>query len=260
MHKEWIIRCAEAGKHILCEKPFVVDPIEAEEVFAAVKKANVFCMEALMYRCHPFTATLQELIQNKTIGDVRFINASYMADIAAVANTTKGGCILNLGCYPISLIRLLLGHEPIEMCVLGDMDMVRNNDSHASVILKFPNKILATVSTADDVGFYSQFDIFGTEGHLKLMTNPWYPNQEINKILIFKNDELNPIEISVTAEKPLYTYQIDVVNDAILKSHVSVGFPGISWEDSMGNIVVLDAWRKQVMDDELRAEEEILLM
>src|SRR3990167_4502758 len=137
LHKEWIIRCAQAGKNVLCEKPFVISIEDAREVIAVIEKTNVFCMEALMYRCHPFTKKLQELIQSKIIGDIKLYNATYTANISDIANPTAGGSIRNLGCYPISLVRLLAKAEPIEICGSGRMSQKNETDNQASVILKF---------------------------------------------------------------------------------------------------------------------------
>lgn len=91
LHKEWIIRCAQAGKNILCEKPFVISIEEAHEVISVIEKSKVVCMEALMYRCHPFIQKLQELVQSKIIGDIKLYNATYTANISEIANPTAGG-------------------------------------------------------------------------------------------------------------------------------------------------------------------------
>lgn len=251
LHKEWIIRAALAGKHILCEKPFVTNLQDAQDVLAMVRKANVFCMEALMYRCHPFITKLRELMQEKVIGEVRLFNAVYMADIASVANKTEGGSILNLGCYPISLVRLLAGcahgkqtAEPSDVISIGEMDGKRNNDSRASVVMHFPNQMMAMVSVADDMGMYSQFDIYGTEGHLKAITNPWMPAHK-NKIVIHRKGE-SDIEIEVSADQSLYSYQIDTVSRSIMDGKFVDDHEGISWLDTLGNTIVLEAWLKQV--------------
>lgn len=247
LHKEWIIRCALAGKHILCEKPFVTSVEEAKEVFAVVEKANVFCMEALMYRCHPFTKKLQELIKEKVIGEIKLFKTIYTANIAAVANPTAGGSIRNLGCYPISLVRLLANSEPAEMVSLGRLNQNTGNDSQASTILRFENQMLAVVSTADDIDMFWQFDVYGTEGHLTVKTNPWLPGLQDNKLLIYRDGKTTPMEISVVADKSLYTYQIDSVNYYIGTEDFSgENQDGISWQHSLGNIAVLEKWRDQV--------------
>ncbi len=90
LHKEWIIRAAQAGKHILCEKPFVLNAIEAHEALAAVETAQVICMEALMYRHHPLIAKLKELVHGNLLGEIKLYQAVYTADIAALANTVAG--------------------------------------------------------------------------------------------------------------------------------------------------------------------------
>jgi predicted dehydrogenase len=244
LHKEWIIRCAQAGKHIVCEKPLVISVKEAEEVFSVLEKTNVFCMEALMYRYHPLTKKLQELINDKIIGDIKLFNAIYMANIATIANPTAGGSILNLGCYPVSLIRLLANAEPKEIVALGRMNPDIRNDHQASAILKFDNQAIAVVSIADDMEMFWQFDLYGTKGTLKMITNPWLPDRN-NKIIIQYHAEEKAIEINVTAEKPLYTYQIDAMSNKIL-GNVLTQNNEISWQDSLGNIKALDQWLRQL--------------
>jgi predicted dehydrogenase len=244
LHKEWVIHCAQAQKHILCEKPFVISAKEAQEAFSVVEKSNVFCMEALMYCYHPLTKKLRELIQNKVIGDIKLFNATYTANIAAVANPTAGGSIRNLGCYPISLVRLLANAEPSEITALGRVNNGIPNDNQASAILKFENQTMAVVSTADDMEMFWQFDVYGTNGSLKMITNPWLPDRDNNKIIINYNNKTS-VEINVTAEKSLYAYQIDAMSNKI-RNNISTHHDEVSWQDSLGNITVLDTWLQQV--------------
>lgn len=253
LHKEWIIRCAKARKHIICEKPFVTNIQDAQEALAEVNKANVFCMEALMYRCHPVIKKLCELIKKKVIGDVRFFNAMYSCDIHKLANPIEGGSIYNLGCYPVSLVRLLAGYahgkhtaEPSNVVSIGEINESTNNDTRATALLQFPKNMLATITTADDIEMYSQFDVYGTEGYLKMITNPWKP-ETINKILIKRNDSVEPEEIIVTADQSLYSYQFDVANEHIKAGENFVEVGATSWLDTLGNTIVLEAWRKQVL-------------
>jgi predicted dehydrogenase len=252
LHKEWIIRSAKAGKHILCEKPFVISIDEAREAVSVIEKSNVFCMEALMYRCHPFTKKLQELVQSKLIGEIKLYVATYTANIADIANPIAGGSIRNLGCYPISLVRLLANAEPIEISAIGRMSQNNKTDNQASAILKFADNSMAVISTADDIEMFWQFDIYGTEGNLKVITNPWLPTCDNNKIIICRNIEKNPIEINVKTAKSLYTYQIDIIGKNIMNMDMS-GDGGISLLDSMGNTIVLETWLEQVKTKNLHA-------
>lgn len=243
LHKEWIIRCAKAGKHILCEKPFVLNIEEAQEALSVVKENNVFCMEALMYRCHPLIEELQNLLDDKIIGDIKLINATYTANIAHLANPKDGGAIRNLGCYPLSLIRLLAKEEPRLITAQGQLNENSGNASVALATLNFKNGIMATVSTADNIEMWWQFDILGTAGFLSIKNNIWFP--EKNNEIILHHDNQEKI-LKFSAEQSLYTYQIDCVNEHINRGCFSPSEKAVSWEHSLGNIAVMNEWIKQV--------------
>lgn len=244
LHAEWIMRCAQAQKHILCEKPLVVSIKEAEQVISAVKHANVFCTEALMYCYHPVVEKLKTLIQSNIIGKIKLYHATYTAHIADVANPVAGGSIRNLGCYPISLIRLLANAEPIEICGSGRLNQKNGTDNQASVILRFADHSMAVVSTADDIKMFWQFDVYGERGRLKVITNPWLPGND-NQIMIQLFDGSAPIEINVHAENSLYTYQIDFTSTQIMRRETA-GVNPATLLDSLGNTIVLETWLQQV--------------
>src|SRR5690606_25764497 len=111
MHARWAILAAEAGKHILCEKPLALNHGQAMAMVEAAVRHRVFFMEAFMYRCHPQTARLVELIQQGAIGQVRMIEGSfgYRAGFdpnsRVYNNDLAGGGILDVGCYPVSMAR-----------------------------------------------------------------------------------------------------------------------------------------------------------
>lgn len=245
LHKEMVMRSISAGKYVLCEKPFARDAVEASQMCDAIEKTNLFCMEALMYRSHPLTAKIQELVDDKVIGDITSLQAAYHADIADIANKTAGGAIRNLGCYPVSLIRLLVG-EPLSITGCG---RVRDNDieqdAQASALMVFENNIQAMVSTADDLPFFWQFTVCGTKGSLRVVSNPWLPSQNNNIIEIYEAENKLLDRIEVSADKPLYSYQVDVIGQCIaepeLRNHLA-----ISLQDSLSNMKVLDAWRNQI--------------
>src|ERR1700722_9820609 len=113
LHAEWAIKAADAGKHILCEKPLALNHAEAMVVVDAAQRNNVFLMEAFMYRCHPQTAKLVELLRKKVIGDVRLIQTTfsfrsgYDLKSRLLNNALGGGGILDVGCYCTSGARLI---------------------------------------------------------------------------------------------------------------------------------------------------------
>lgn len=247
LHKEWIIRAARAGKHILCEKPLVLTAADVQEIIPIIEQAHVVCMEALMYMYHPLTQRLKELVQKKTIGDIKLYTAIYSANIAAIANPIAGGSIRNLGCYPISLIRLLEDKEPVALTAMGRLN-TRKIDTQASIILKFSNECMATISTSDEIDMFWQFDIYGTKGNIKVISNPWLPAKE-NKLYVFPDNEQNPIEFTINAHHSLYTYQIDELNRQIINNDIA-NFNAAALRNSLGNALVLERWIDKVSTTE----------
>ena len=115
LHAEWAIKAAEAGKHVLCEKPMGLNHAEAMAMFEAAHKHGVFMMEGFMYRCHPQMTKVIELIASGAIGEVRAIQASFSFNTAynetsrLLNNALGGGGILDVGCYPVSFVRMAAG-------------------------------------------------------------------------------------------------------------------------------------------------------
>lgn len=245
LHEETTILSAKAGKHILCEKPLTHHTQSAINMIDCIQQTNVFCMEALMYRSHPLTEKIVSLLNNAVIGEVKHYQALYTADIASVANPTAGGAIRNLGCYPVSLIRLLAG-EPLSLIGSGyTRDNNKEKDAQASLILTLPNNVQATVTTADNLPFSWLFAIYGSKGNLRVVTNPWLPNQTNNIIEIYGPENILKETITVTADKPLYSYQIDIMGECINNPNQR-GKVGISLKDSLNNMKILDQWREQI--------------
>jgi predicted dehydrogenase len=114
LHAEWIKKCIQANKHILCEKSLTLNSSEATEVITLLSSSSVFCLEAQMYRFHPILPLLKGAISDQPFGRVLSVQGTFTAPIVELFNRTAGGSILDLGCYPISLTRYLFG-EPISV-------------------------------------------------------------------------------------------------------------------------------------------------
>ena len=116
-HAEWAIKAAEAGKHILCEKPVTMNLGEAEQVIAAAEANKVFFMEAFMYRWHPQFAKVVEILQSGMLGELRLIEShfcfhpEYKPTDRLFNKGLGGGAILDIGCYPMSMARLFQKKE-----------------------------------------------------------------------------------------------------------------------------------------------------
>lgn len=259
LHAVWAIRAAEAKKHVLVEKPMAVNHAGAMAMIEAAVANNVFMMEAFMYRCHPQTAKLIELTRDRAIGEVRVIQASFSfhagfnPDSRIFKNAQAGGGILDVGCYTVSMSRLIAGIaigkdfvDPIEVrgqAHLGETGV----DEWAIADLKFPGDILAQLSTGVTVNQQNDVKIFGSEGHIAV-PNPWTANRahaEPGRIIVQRNNEPSR-EIIIETDATAFTYEADVVGRAIRSGSKQAPSPAMSWDDSLGNLRTLDRWRESI--------------
>jgi predicted dehydrogenase len=257
MHAEWAIKAAEAGKHILCEKPIGVNYAEATAIVEAARKHDVFLMEAFMYRCHPQTHKLIEMVRGGIIGQVRVIHASFSfhADFKEESriydNALAGGGILDVGCYCVSMSRLIAGiatgkdfAEPIEVKGVGHLG-VTGVDEYASAVLKFPGDIIANLATGIAVTQENAVRIYGTEGYISVPW-PWAPAREggSTRILVHRPGRQEPQEIVIHSEEWLYAIEADTVAANIDRRQAVP--PAMSWDDTLGNMKTLDRWRESI--------------
>jgi predicted dehydrogenase/aryl-alcohol dehydrogenase-like predicted oxidoreductase len=261
-HAEWAIKAAEAGKHILCEKPLTLNYWDSMAVIQAAREHKVFLMEAFMYRCHPQTRKILELIKKGVIGEVRAIQATFSFRTSReeggrlLENAAGGGGILDVGCYPTSMCRLIAGAaqgkdfaEPIQLSATGVVAGKNGGvDEVAMATAKFPGDILAQLATGVLVTMDQTLRVFGTHGTLAVPT-PWVVSREGGKstIQLFKEWETEPYE-TITIDEPGYLYAIeaDACAEAIFAGRQEAAYPAMSWEDTLGNMKMLDQWREAI--------------
>lgn len=250
MHAEWTIKCAQAGKHILCEKPFTTNYAEAVDTIAEVEKHPVFLMEAFMYRCHPQTWKLKELLDQKAIGEVRVIqvNFTYNMGLSETArknirlrNDVAGGGIMDVGCYTASMARLIAGAEPVAVTGAAHIGDITRVDELAVGSLYFPNGAVASLVCGTQVNSENVVRVYGTEGSLTIW-NPWFPTEGDNKITLKKGDETT--EVIVNGGLPLYAIETDTVEKYLDQRQAPS--PCMTWDDTLGNMKTLDTWRQSV--------------
>lgn len=249
-HAEWAIAAARAGKHILCEKPFTMNLAEAEAVIAAARENDVFLMEAFMYRFHPRTQKIAELIRSGVIGTVKLIHASFgfspvfKAESRLFNKELGGGGILDVGCYVVSIARMVAGaasgkvfEDPVEVQGTGLIGPT-GVDVVATANLKFPNDILAQVSCGVGLRQANEVVIFGDKGR---MTIPafWVPPGPIT-ILNYADDS------TAVVETDSFAFRYALQADAVAESLAARQCPLMSWDDTLGNMRALDAWRKSI--------------
>ncbi len=246
MHAEWAIKAAEAGKHILCEKPIGINYPEAMAIVEAARRNDVFLMEAFMYKCHPLIAKLVELIKDKAIGDVRMIKATFSFHAGwnpegrLLNNAMGGGGILDVGCYTTSVARMIAGAalgkdfvEPIEVKAMGKIGESRV-DEYAAALLRFPGDIIAQVATGVQLTQDNSVHVFGTGGSI-VIDAFWNPS----KMVVNKGGQAE--EIVIEDVKNVYTYEADTVAEYIANRQAKP--PAMTWDDTLGNMRTLDTWR-----------------
>ena len=260
-HAQWAIRAAEAGKHVLCEKPLALTAFEADAMFHAARKAGTFLGEAFMYRLHPQTLKLVELIKSGVIGEVRMIKSSFgfampgfMPRHRLYANDSAGGGILDVGGYTVSMARLIAGAasgqpfaEPDK--VVGTAHLGQSGvDEWASALLHFPGGIVAEVSCSISLNQDNVLRILGTKGRIEV-PDFWFAggNRDVGlgRIDVIGADGSRET-ISVDEKRHVYSFEVDGAGEAILGGRQEFAWPGMDWADSLGTLRVLDRWRAAV--------------
>jgi predicted dehydrogenase len=176
MHVEWSIRALEAGKHVLCEKPFTRHPEEVDDAFDVAEKAGRLLSEAFMYRHNPQTRRLVELVVDGTIGELRLVRSTfsyslYDEDNIRLRTDVEGGALMDVGCYCVSGSRLL-GGEPI--AVHGEAWYGPSGTDWAfGGLLRFPNDVLATFDCGTALPNRDELEVIGSDGSL-FLDDPWH--------------------------------------------------------------------------------------
>ncbi len=259
-HAEWAVKAARAGKHVLCEKPAAINRREAEGMIAAARENGVFFMEAFMYRCHPQTAELVRLIREGVIGEVRMMRTSFGFGGGSRIDPRSrlfdpalgGGAILDIGCYPVSMSRLIAGAaegrdflEPETVKAAGRIGS-SGVDEWTAAVLRFPGGIIAELAASVRTQLENNIEVFGSDGRITVPA-PWIHDRKQprpGKIILTVNGETRNIE--VPADRTSYAYEADRCAAAVSAGRQEAEAPAMTWEDSLGNLSVLDAWRSEI--------------
>ncbi len=259
-HAQWAIRAAEAGKHLLVEKPIAMTAYEAEAVIHAARKSGVFLGEAFMNLLHPHTARLLDLLRSGAIGDIMLIKADFGFRMGnpdpkhrLLANDTAGGAILDICCYPVSMARLIAGAaidrpfaDPVKVSGAGHLGPT-GADEWASALLQFPNGIVAEVSGSVMVTQDNTVRVFGSTGWLEAKS-PWFctGRQGGTADIVIHRPDGTDETVTVEEKRWLYTFEIAAVAQAIRAGRQEFEPPGMTWANSLGNMRVIDKWRTDI--------------
>lgn len=257
LHAEWTVKAADAGKHVLVEKPLAVNHGSAMVAAEAARRNGVVLLEAYMYRFHPQIDTLLELISGGAIGTVQHIDASFAFDAGGGTGrlfdeSLAGGGILDVGGYPVSLARLIasaaLGHrsEPVSLTARGSIGD-SNVDEWSAATLQFEAGISAHVRTGVRLDDEQRAVVYGSHGTIQLHT-PWIVDPAANpRITVRRVGE--PVRFIDCPAASQYAAEADAVATAVAGAadgSASLEVARMTVDDSLANLLVLDRWRDAI--------------
>jgi predicted dehydrogenase len=242
LHVPLSIKAAEAGKHVLCEKPIGLSVAEAKELIAARDRTGVRIQEAFMVRTHPQWLKTVELLRSGRVGDLRAVTCffSYFnRDASNIRNRPEwgGGALMDIGCYAVNLSRFAFGEEPRRAFGLVERDPEWSVDRLTSAVLDFP-KGHATFTCSTQLAPYQRMQFFGTRGRVEVERPFNSPNDRPTRLLIF--DDSDAFAAAEVIELPAcdqYTIQGDLFSRAVREGAETP----LPLEDSVNNMAAIDA-------------------
>jgi len=261
-HHEWTLKSLRAGKHVLCEKPFALDAAQSEEMFDVAHSAGRVVMEAFMYLCHPQTSAIVDAIHRGNIGALKLIRTAFCYCTNKIDGNIRfdrslgGGALMDVGCYCISLSRLLTGEEPSAIHAQAKLHK-SGVDDLTSVTLQFPGGVLASFTCGMLTHADNTAHISGDKGWIEVPW-PWKPSADKSGFVISQNvaprqnqavgsakpqaSAVPRQQVRVPVEGDLFGIEADDFANAVLDGTT----PRVSREFTIGNMKVLDEVRKQI--------------
>jgi predicted dehydrogenase len=233
LHKEWVIKAARKGKHVLCEKPISLSSSECIEMIEECKNNKVKLMEAFMYRYTTRSKKVMELVESNVIGQIKHIYSTFSFLLSRDNDyrwdiNQGGGALFDIGCYSINFVGMILKKAPISM--KADYVLKNGVDSRFSAILKYENDIIADISCGFDAYYNQLSHITGTEGSILIPDT--FSDYE-GKIIIRKDQYSEEIEVD-TSEK--YLMEVEDFSDSIIYNKN----PLVSLDETLRNIKIIE--------------------
>lgn len=240
LHREWTIRAAEAGKHVLCEKPLALNAAEAQEMLEACRRAGVKLAEAFQWRHHPQAQRARELLRQGVIGDLRLIDAGFTFPLSRpndirLRPEVGGGALYDVGCYPIAVARYMTGAEPLTVTAQATWTP-EGVDETLAATLTFPGGVLAHINCSLRLPLRRYYELVGTGGMLRV-NRAYNPKDDAPGEVLQLGDDLAPVATFNTERLNSYVLMAEDFNRALLDG-TEVPFPA---EDAVLNMRVIDA-------------------
>ncbi len=234
LHAEWTVKAVEAGKHVLCEKPLALSLAEVDAISTAAEKYDRVVAEAFMYRSHPQTLKARELVEGGKLGKIRVVRGSYTYPGTAPDNyrwkpEMGGGGLWDVGCYPLSYTRAVLGTEPLAVFgfqVTGPTGV----DEFFAAQMQFPDDVFAQFDCSVKIPFHVFMEIVGEEATL-IIPKPFHPG--VKGSLYLTRD--GKVETIAVKGADVYSCEVEDMADAILLGKP----PRVSLADSRANTAAI---------------------
>jgi xylose dehydrogenase (NAD/NADP) len=241
LHREWAIRAAQAGKHILCEKPLALTVADVDAMTRAAAEHHVVLVEAFMYRMHPQVARLQKLIADGMIGAVKLIKAWFSFTLKDERNIrlikeVGGGSLWDVGCYPVSFLQAVTGADPVEVMGWQRLDAKGLEIGYAGQ-LAFASGVVAQIECGFDLPARRGAEVIGELGTAYL-NNPWIPDapgQETPVLRVVTDDAQTTIPLQPVNP---YLCEVQVMERAVLDG-VPVPYTPAHSRGNVGTLVAL---------------------
>ena len=262
MHHEWTIKALQAGKHVLCEKPFAANTADSEEMFDVADKLGMVLIEAFMYRAHPLTQAVMASYRRGDIGELQLIRTSFCYRTTRIDGNIRfdpalaGGGLMDIGCYCINFSRFFAGEEPSSVCAVaikhsGGVDRV------AVGMMVFPRGIVASFTCGMSVQADNTAYLCGEEGYIEIPI-PWKPPAVGARFSVVRATPPRMDQAglaatgSVANSGPRQTFTVDanmdlygLEADDFAATVLDRKAPMLTRADTLGNMRVLDEMRRQ---------------
>lgn len=245
LHAEWTIKAAQAGKHILCEKPLGVSRAEAETMFEAARAGGVWLMEAFMYRFHPRTLKVKELIDSGAIGKVLLIRASFGFTVTSPANVRlsaelAGGALMDVGCYCVNFARMVVGAAPSRVAAVA-RPAESGVDATLAATLDYAGGALAQISCSLTSSHHHLAQIIGSAGIIEVEEAFTPPPDRPSRLRLLRgarNAELELIEFPPVNQ---YRLEAEGFGRLIGAGHGRQAQPEMPLSETLDNSATIDA-------------------
>jgi len=244
LHREWTLRCAAAGKHVLCEKPLAVSAADGEAMIAGCRRHGVALMEAFMYRFHPRTERVLQIVAAGGLGEIRLVRASFTYPARDPRTGIRfdpnlgGGALYDVGCYAVNICRAVLG-DPNDVVASGSIGPTGVEEVAAGA-LRFDDGRVAVVDCGLTLPRRQEYEIVGAAGHLTVPApDAFLPGEADTEIHLVRGAEREVVTIrGVDQSQRMVEHFGDVLSGAPL---------ALPPEDAVGNARTLEALHRSLL-------------